>query len=332
MTYDPKFYLAPNNASINGVSNQLEHNLASFIDYGILAAGGFINVKVDVDNIHGASPDTLYPVNDPNYNNGQVWQTMRKNWVYEDGIGGPYIYTGPYSSGITDTEPYPYTGIVLNSTGTIPKGAVGAYAHDIDYLNGRVIFDTKISTSTKLKLSYSYKWVQVYTYADAEWWQELQYGTDQNSTHHADPAKGDYFVDPKNRVQLPAVIIETVPRSSSTPFRLGDKSMVLDQDVLIHIVAENYYDRNNIADMIRLQEDRVIKMYDINLVSKNNAYIYRLDGTLNPSRIEYKDLVNNNTYFYNTCRLKNMVVSQVESPNHDLFESTIRTTAEIIIV
>ena len=333
MTYDPKFYLASNNAGLNFVSNQLEYNLAAFIDYGILYAGGFINVQANVGNtnVHGAEPDRLYPVNDPNYKNGQVWQTMRKNWVYETGIGGAGLYDGAYSSH-GNTTPYTITGIILNETGKISNTAVGTYAHEKDYKNGRIIFDTKIPTTTKLRLSYAYKWVQVYTYADAEWWQELQYATDENTSDHKTRDKGDFFVDPKNRVQLPAVVLEIVPRSSSSPYRLGDKSMVLDQDILIHIVADNYYDRNNITDMIRMQEDRVIKMYDINTVAKSGVYTYDIDGTLNSTRKDYSELVNLDDYFYNTCRLKNMVVSSVESPNPDLFESTIRTTAEIIIV
>ena len=335
MAYNPKFFL-PNGtnkktlASVNYVSNQLEYNLRDFIDYGILSAGGFVNVKRNRNNIHGNSPDRLYPVQDPNYKNGQIWQTMRKNWVYETGIGGGYTFTGSLASNDGSLPAY-ITGIKVNDTTTINTSTTGTYDHSLDYLNGRVIFDSAISMTTKLNLDYSYKWVQVYTYSDAEWWQEIQYATDENAKHHKSKDKGDFFVDPKNRVQLPAVVIEIIPRSSSTPYRLGDHSMVLDQDILIHVVADNYFDRNNICDMIRLQEDRIIKLYDINTVSKSGVYPYKMDGTLNPTRIQYDDLVNNDTYYYNNCRLKNMVVSTVESVNPDLFESTIRTTAEIII-
>lgn len=330
--YNPKFYLRNGEsngaASYNFVSNQLEYNLKDFIDYGLLAAGGYINVKKNVNNIHGNSPDRLYPVKDPNYKDGQVWQTMRKNWVYETGVGGLYSFSGGVAS---QGAPVTISGITLNNTGLIPNGAIGTYAHSKDYVNGRIIFDTKIPMTTNLRLSYTYKWVQVYTYSEAEWWQEIQYATDENGKHQRSKDKGDFFVDPKNRVQLPAVVLEVVPRSSSTPYRLGDQSMILDQDILIHVVADNYYDRNNICDIIRLQEDRIIKLYDINIVAKSGVSIYNIDGTLNTSRLQYNTLVNNDTYYYNHCRLKNMVVSSVESPNPDLYESTIRTTAEIII-
>lgn len=78
MTYDPTFNHVDNKASLNYISNQLEYNLSEFLDYGFVSAGGFINVKASGDNIYGVAPYKLYPVNDPNYKNGQVWQTVRK--------------------------------------------------------------------------------------------------------------------------------------------------------------------------------------------------------------------------------------------------------------
>ena len=328
MTYDPTFNHVDNKASLNYISNQLEYNLSEFLDYGFVSAGGFINVKASGDNIYGVAPYKLYPVNDPNYKNGQVWQTVRKNWVYESGIGGSAAY------GSLGKTPVYITGIHVGGIGgtLVNDETAGTYSHDLDYKNGRVIFDSAISNTTNLVLNYSYKWVQVYNYADADFWQEIQYATDNNETHLNSRTKGDFTTDPKNRVQLPAVVLETVPRSSSTPHRIGDHSLVVDQDILIHIIADNYFERNNITDIIKLQEDRVIKMYDINTVSKSGVYTFKFDGQLNANRIGYKELVNNNDYFYNTCRLKDMVVSSVESVNPDLFESTIRTTAEIIVV
>ena len=332
MAYNAKFHHVGDRASINFISNQLEYNIKSFLDYGFLAAGGFINVQASGNNVHGMSQYRLYPVNDANYKQGQVWQTARKNWVHESNIGGPSTYGAPYNTGThSSSRPIGITGIRIDSV-TYSDAVAGTYAHKLDYKNGRVIFNTGIPTNTKIDLNYSYKWVQVYDYSEAEWWKEIQYNTDSNTDHLNRKDKGDFFVDPKHRVQLPAVVIETVPRSFSSPYRLGDLSMVLDQDVLIHVVAQNHYDRNNITDIIRLQQDRVLNMYDINTVAKSGVYTYNFDGTLNNSRLDYSALVQNNAYLHNTCRLKNMVVSEVESVNPDLYESTIRLTAEIIIV
>tara|TARA_Y100000401_G_scaffold90354_1_gene75940 strand:- start:238 stop:1236 length:999 start_codon:yes stop_codon:yes gene_type:complete len=332
MTYDPEFIHVSDRVSINYITNQLEYNLKSFLDYGFLAAGGFINVQASGNNVHGMSQYRLYPVNDTNYKQGQVWQTARKNWVHESGIGGPLVYGGVHGSGYgSNNAPIYISGLVIDSLQYNDEVA-GTYAHKLNYRDGRVIFDTAIPTNTKIDLNYSYKWVQVYDYSEAEWWKEIQYNTDSNTDHLNRKDKGDFFVDPKHRVQLPAIVIETVPRSFSSPYRLGDHSMVLDQDVLVHVVAQNHYDRNNITDMVRLQQDRVLNMYDVNTVSKSGVYTYNFDGTLNASRLDYKSLVQNNNYLHNTCRLKNMVVSEVESVNPDLYESTIRLTAEIIIV
>jgi hypothetical protein len=94
-------------------------------------------------------------------------------------------------------------------------------------------------------------------------------------------------------------------------------------------VANNYTDRNNITDILRLQEEKVLPFYDMDALVKNNKYWLNVDGTLNSNRISYDNMVNN--YTWNTCMLKNMVVSEVESYN-GLYESNIRVTAEIIIV
>ena len=319
-TYDPKFYAVDGTISKNFFSNQLESNLKDFLDYGFLSAGGWITVKRTKNNIHGMSQSTLRPIDDPNYNDGQVWQAPRKGWVWETGIS------------VDGNSPHTINGFHVDGAGPYYPNAVGTFAHQVDYQNGRIIFNTKISQHKTVDMDYSYRWVQIYNYAYAGWFRQLQFNSDSNNTHVDNQDKGDYFLDPKNRVQLPAIVIETVPRSSSEPYRLGDKSMRFEQDVLLHVVAENYYDRNNIADAIKLQEDRVIKMYDINTVAKSGVYPYNFNGTLNSGVIQYNNLVNNDDYFFNSCRLKNIVVSDVESITSELYECTIRITAEIIIV
>ena len=99
-------------------------------------------------------------------------------------------------------------------------------------------------------MSYSYRWVQVYNYVDAQWWQQIQYSSNDNEAHQKTRDRGDFAIPANQRVQFPAVVIETVPRGTSKPFRLGDKSLRIDQDFLLHIVANNYTDRNNITDIL----------------------------------------------------------------------------------
>jgi len=309
-----------NNIGESRLINQLEINMKSFLDWGFLYAGGFVNIHRPINNIHSNGLYKLYTVDDPNFKTGQMWQPARKDWVYETGVSDDYH------------QPIQISGIYVNNTFYDPS-TTGTYAYTLDYKNSRIIFNNRQSTSSNVQMSYSYRWVQVYNFADARWWQELQYNPNNNETHQKTKDKGDFTIPAHQRVQMPAVVIETVARGTSEPFRLGDKSQRISQDFLFHIIADNYTDRNNIIDILRLQEDKVLSFYDIDKVVKNNKYWLNFNGTLNPSRLQYDTLSNvGSSYHWNTCRLKNMVISEVESFNADLFEANIRVTAEIIIV
>lgn len=303
----------------NFLINQLEINMKSFLEWGFLNAGGFVNVHRSIQNVHANSLFKLYPIEDPNFNNGQIWQTAHKGWVYESGI---------VNDGVS---PIPISGIYIGND-FYDTNTTGDYQYSVDYKNSRIIFNKKLSTRSNITMSHSYKWVQIYNYTDAKWWQQLQYNTDSNSTHLNQTDKGDFYLSAKNRVQLPAIIIETVARGTADPFQLGDKSLRITQDFLFHIVADNYDDRNNLIDILRLQEDKVLTFYDVDKVVKNQIHPINYDGTLNPNRVNYDLIVGDSSYTWRTCRLKDMIVSEVQSVNSELYEANIRTSAEIIIV
>ena len=306
----------------NFLINQLEINMKSFLEWGFLNSGGFVNIHRPIKNIHTNSLFKLYPIEDPNFNNGQIWQTARKGWVYESGIS---------VGSLQSVSPIPISGIYIGDT-FYDTNTSGNYSYKIDYKNSRIIFDKKISTRSNISMDYSYKWVQIYNYTDAKWWQQLQYNTNDNSQHLNQTNKGDFNLTAKNRAQLPAIIIETVARGTADPFRLGDKSLRITQDFIFHIVADNYDDRNNLLDILRLQEDKVLIFYDVDKVVENEIHAINYDGTLNPNRVNYNEIVSDSQYTWNSCRLKDMVVSEVQSVNADLYEANIRTSAEIIIV
>lgn len=318
MTLTGKFY-GVDNIGQNFLINQLEINMKSFLDWGFLSAGGFINVNRSINNVYGSPIYRLYSVEDPNFNNGQIWQTMRKDWVYESGIS------------VNGASPIPISGLYIGNT-YYDSSTTGSYSYKIDYANSRIIFNNKIATNSVITMNYSYRWIQVYNLKDAAlWWQQLQYSSDSNSTHFAQKNNGDFVIDPKYRVQMPAIVIETVPRGTARPFRLGDKSLRIDQDLIFHVLAQNINERNNIIDIIRLQQDKVLPFYNVDKVVENNAYPFNFDGSLNDNRIQYNGLINSDEYIWRTCRLKDMIVSEVESISQ-LFEAKIRTTVEIILI
>lgn len=302
--------------------SQIENNVKSFLDWGFLHIGAFINVSRAQSNIYGNPPSLLKPTEDPNYATGRVWQTMRKDWVWETGI--------TYTKGAATVTPILITGIYINNIFYPISTTDPTYSYKVDYINSRIIFNNPISTSTTVEMEYSYRWVQVYNYDNAKWWQQLQYKTDANASHFNELERGDFSILSTNRVQLPSIIIETVSRGISKPFQLGDKSLTMKQEFLLHIVAETMADRNTIIDILRLQQDKVIVMYDTNKIIANQVYPFNIDGTLNSTRLNYDQIIGDTNYWWTTVRLTDIFASDVESFSPFLAESSVRFTIEVI--
>ena len=314
--------------------SQIENNIKSFLDWGLLHIGGFINVSRSQYNIYGNPPFILKATEDPNYKLGQIWHTMRKDWVWEENIE-----YAPFPSPLPSASPPPIpitmapisiTGIYINNIFYPIASVDTTYSYKVDYTNSRIIFNKPIPVNSLVEMEYSYRWAQVYSYDNARWWQQLQYKSDDNLSHFNQIRQGDFSLFSSNRVQLPAVIIEPISRGKSTPWALGDKSLIMEQDLILHIIAETRADRNILIDIMRLQQDKFINLYDINLVIKNNIYPFNIDGTLNPNRIEYDILTKDSDYRWHTCLLKDIYASDVESFSSFLSESSVRITVELI--
>lgn len=333
------------NEKFSGVSSigeklllaQIENNIKSFLEWGFLNIGAFINVQRNQNNIYNNPLSKLKPTEDPNYTNGQVWQTIRKDWVWEEDI----TYTRCVTPvGETNTEPCPseyiqtsepilISGLYINNV-FYPLNTTGSYSYKVDYINSRIIFNTAIPLNSVVEMEYSYRWVQIYSYDNAKWWQQLQYKTDDNLAHFNQLNKGDFSILSNNRVQLPAIIIESIARGLSKPFQLGDKSLVMKQEIMLHIVAENMADRNNLIDILRLQQDKFIRMYDANLVIRDGVQPFNIDGTLNADRLNYGNLIFDNDYIWLNARLTDIFASEVQSFSPFLSEANVKLTVETI--
>lgn len=344
------------NEKFSGVDNigqhlfmsQIENNIKGFLDWGFINIGAFINVSRPDENIYGNPLAKLKPTEDPNFNNGQVWQTMRKDWIWEDNITysqciRPEVIVTPVTpcpTNLIEQTPCPeeyiqsvspilIDGIYINNI-FYPLNTTGTYEYKVDYINSRIIFTNPIPLSSIVEMEYSYRWVQVYSYDNAQWWRQLQYQTDANSEHFNQLNKGDFSILSNNRVQLPAIIIETISRGLSKPWQLGDKSLIMKQELLLHIVSETMADRNKIIDILRLQQDKFIRMYDTNLVIKYDVQPFLIDGTLNPNRLKYNDLVKCGVYGWHTARVIDIFASDVQSFSPFFAESSVKITVEII--
>lgn len=297
------------------LTSQLESNIKTYLDWGLLEIGGFFNVSDASSGIYGGSFNTLRRVDDPNYTAGQVWETARKDWVWETGTtysSSPINISGVYVDGI------------LYGTGH------ATYGHHYNYPLGRVVFDSAISTSATVRVNHSYRNVQVYIADQAPWWDELQYDSFRVDDSTFDSVgSGNWQILSNHRVQLPSVVIEAVPRRSFRPYEMGTVGNYVYQDVLFHILAESRWWRNQLVDIISLEKDRTIKLYDNNSIADITGYPLDFRGMRLTDPLMYPNMVDD--HFWKNARFFNVSVTEMDAINSRLFRGTVRATMEIIM-
>jgi len=311
----------PINTTFKGVSNIgedfllniLESNLKMYLDWSFLNIGAWFDVNYNDQTIFGSNfHDKLIPVADNSYEDGQVWQGIRKDWVWENN----FTYN--------ELSPISISNVVVNGS-TINK----TNNFIINYPLGRLIFNNPISITSDVRLSYSYRFVQVYRSCDVPWFNTLQYSSfntaNKDITRMED---GDWSIGSHHRIQMPCIIIDAVSRSRSFPYELGNDNLVIEQDIAFYILAENKNDRNKLLDILRLQKDGFIYLFNTNVLAQNEQYPLDYNGDIISNFINYPEIVD--SYRWRKCWLKNTNLFEIDSVHPGLYQGGIRITAEII--
>lgn len=318
MTYYAGFSTS-NSLGEKTLITNLENNTKLFLEWGFLNVGGFTNVNIPTTNIHNFNLHILRPVKDQTQPSFTSWQSPKKDWVYESGVC------------FKDESPLAFSGVYVNNTFYPAPTGSGTINYRVDYPNGQIVFNSGVTTNSTVTASYSYKTVQVYKSNEYPQWKEIQFDTDLNKANQFNKYdKGDFSISPEHRAQLPIIIIEADSRSRSRPFRLGDRSLIIEQDILCHVIADNKVQRDSMIDILRLQEDRIIWLFDTNKVIEDKVYNLNFNGSINSSGLNYPSLVNNSTYQWKMSRLSKVNISDISFYHMNLFGSTVRITHEII--
>lgn len=300
------------------IINQIENNWKSFLDWGFLNLGGFVNVHRPTTNISNFDLHILKPVQEKNQVSNTVWQSARKDWVHESGI----VYN--------DISPIAISGVYVNNTLYPAPSGNSNLGYSINYPEGKIIFNKPVPATAKVEVEYSFKSVQIYKAEDFPYWREIQYRSLENKIGLSLSDKGDFAINSEHRVQLPAIIIETISRSNSKPFQLGDKSLIIDQDILLHILADNKTDRNNIIDILRLQEDRYLWLYNTDEVIKDKVNELNYNGSKNITGKNYLSIINDSKYKWLKSLVIDINISDITFTNLRMYGSIARITNQLI--
>lgn len=305
----------------NTLNNELQDNIVEFLEWSLLEKGNYMNVTKGELSPEGIDYSKLKISSNSSFPSGKAWEGFRQNWVWQSGVSynpGPITGSSNAIPGIS--------GIYVNNT-FYPSNTTGTYAHKIDYFNGRVIFDNPIPTNSIVQAEYSYKYINIIYANGLPWLAEVQYSSlDLNSSFNT-VNKGKYDIPTEARVQLPAIAIEVVPKRTFKGFQLGG-GQYINTDILFHCLAEDEYTRNKLLDIVSMQNDRVIPLFNSNQIAKSGDFPLNYNGFPVSGALRYPDLISK--YPNGTVYLKNTSVQNMKLINSNFFAGIVRITLEVI--
>lgn len=261
----------------------LKLNLKLFVDMHFLRESSFTNIAsgslfYDNSDMSVLLPDTEATQTLFGVNNGQVWQSAFRQWVYESGV----VLDGTR----VNTPPVVASGLYIH--GAFRPTSDPVYGHTIDFINGRIIFNSPQPLDLKVNAEFAAREVRV----DFEhaFNQQFQQGF-LESKYTTNPLTSMQIVYPSGVAQpFPAVFIEVDEREFKA-FELGNRSAIITDEVKFHIWALDDLQRDNIVDILTGQWSKTLPIIDFNRAPLPLSGIY---NTLSPEYIPYQILLKNN--------------------------------------
>lgn len=260
------------------ISENLEANLLSYFDSEFLNLGNYFNFQLNTSGAYGGTFSRLRLSEDGNYTAGQVWEGVRKQWVWQSGVS--------YA-----TPPIQISGVYVNNT-FYSSATTGAYAHKIDYINGRVIFNSAISTSATVRCEHSPKIYQFY-HSDSESWRKLQ----QDSFRVDNPEflmlnSGAWALPAEQRMQLPALVFQAMPSVNRVPREIGGLHQWHTQEVRCHLLTANNKDMKFLHDVLTNQWESNVACFNLATIAAASDEPLNYDGTLSTTPKDRTSLLN----------------------------------------
>lgn len=261
----------------------LKLNYRLFMDMHFLREGAFQTISASGQQFYDGSDmslllpdtnadDTLFGVSD-----GQVWQSPFRQWVYESGV--------PIDGTNLTAPPVVASGVIVE--GVFRATDDPTYAHTIDFLNGRVIFESPQPLDLTVQAVFSARDVR------------MGFEHDFNQQHRTGYLESKYTTNPLTSMQLvypsgnaqpfPAVFIE-VDRRTFEAYELGNRSQIIKDEVVFHVWALDDVQRDNIIDILTAQVRKVVPLVDFNVAPLPLSGIY---NTLSNEYVPYQEMIRN---------------------------------------
>lgn len=237
------------------VKSQVKANVDLWLNDLLLRDGFYSTVTTGETDIYGRNVSQLISVDSPSHADNRVWQSAFKNWVHESGI----TPTSPIS------PPLLASGVTVDGTfypkDPLAPGYNASFAHTIDFVNGRVIFDSAIAATSNVEAEFSYKSVWV-DFAD-----RLENEEDDlvfETMYKDNPMQTGVLVYPMEKtVPLPSIMLDFRTRDQD-PYELGVASTITVLRGSFILWTRDSADKDLIEDLIMANEQVVLLGIDFN--------------------------------------------------------------------
>lgn len=225
----------------------LLYNLKWFFDWNFLHIGAFNIYVDDEDSFYAQDENILKATKDHRYQDNRVYEGVGHEWVWESGVQLPSGYDTPFR----------VSGVTIDGT-FHPRDEVGIFAHHIDYLNGRIIFNNTQDPSAIIKANYVTRGVHVGFADDLEFrvlMRETVVDFLTNTLPSGTPSR-------EHQIWLPSIFIE-LQEEEQRGLQLGGGQIKM-MTIILHVFADKPSDRNTLRDIIAKQTRKAFETTDLN--------------------------------------------------------------------
>jgi hypothetical protein len=304
-----------NNIGDSSPTELIKTSLVYWLNHGFVDKGAYFNVNIPTSGEYGGSEHQLRPVQEPGMTDGRVWESFRSDWVWESGLSQP-------------TQPIRVSGAFVGNT-----FHVAGDDHYVDYVNGQIVFDTAIATTSVVTAEYSFRWIHAYDGSEIPWFRETQFSSQRIDTDtFLNGGSGDLSTLSRTRMQLPAVVMELVDATMS-PRQLG-LGQWLHQDVIFHVIAEDGNTADKIADYLSQQNDKTIYLFNSDLVADSGTFPLDYRGSVASGAKTYPQLVEaveDGGFRWRKLRFSDVRKQRTNVVNQNLHIKPVRFTTEVAL-
>jgi len=266
----------------------MKHSWREFLDAELLRDGNYDVITSGTQFYDGQDMSLLVPdtseevLAQGGYAAGQVWQSLFKNWVYQNPPAlNPSVVLNLWPKAFRSS------GVYIDGAFRLEDDAV--YPHSIDHLNGRVIFDSALPLETTVNGEFTYKTVQILS--SREFNNQLRFGALEQQ-YKTNPYTAGQLIYPSGTTKispLPIIFVENMGRTFSN-YQLGDRSLICKDELHCEIWALDESTRDNLIDLVSYQQRKSFPIINYNIAP---FPLSGLKNELSPDYVPYISLAQN---------------------------------------